>query len=80
MSERQKEALEAKAKDNFRIDTQDARFSAVFERSEFAIDPSHKGFRGTEGMREMLEAGRKKRALDGQDIHQELEERAKRKG
>ena len=61
ISKRKKEALEAKAQDDLKVDTQDSRFSAVNELSEFAIDPSHKAFRDTEGMRTFLEAGRKKR-------------------
>ena len=63
LSERQREALEAREQDDFEINTQDPRFSAVFESSEFAIDPSHKGFKGTEGMKRLLEEGRKKRAV-----------------
>ena len=79
ISERQREALAAKEKDDFRIDTQDPRFSAVFERSEFAIDPSHKGFKGTEGMKALLEAGRKKRGRDRQEVDSDPENSARRK-
>ncbi|KAL9033667.1 MAG: hypothetical protein Q9214_007402, partial [Letrouitia sp. 1 TL-2023] len=60
-SAREKEALEAKAKDEFQINVQDTRFSAVFESAEYAIDPSHPRYLGTEGMRELLQEGRKKR-------------------
>ena len=67
LSERQKEALEAREKDDFEINTQDPRFSAVFESSEFAIDPSHKGYKGTEGMKRLLEEGRKKRGIEHED-------------
>jgi len=66
LSERQKAALEAREKDGFEVDVQDERFAAVFERSEFAIDPSHKGFKGTEGMRRLLEEGRRKRGREGE--------------
>lgn len=66
LSERQKAALEAREKDEFEVDVQDKRFAAVFERSEFAIDPSHKGYKGTEGMRRLLEEGRRKRGLEGE--------------
>ena len=79
ISERQREALAAKEKDNFQIDTQDPRFSAVFERSEFAIDPSHKGFRGTEGMKALLEAGRKKRGRDKQELEPDPDVSARKK-
>ncbi|KAL9101797.1 MAG: hypothetical protein Q9187_009200, partial [Circinaria calcarea] len=61
MTAREKEALEAKEKDGFRMDVADPRFQAVFERSEFAIDPSSARFKGTEGMKALLEEGRRKR-------------------
>lgn len=64
LSKREKSALEAmkrKGGDGFEVDVQDPRFGAVFERSEFAIDPSHPKFKGTEGMKKILEEGRKKR-------------------
>ena len=74
MSERQKEALEAKAHDDFQVDTQDPRFSVVFERSEYAIDPSHKGFKDTEGMKALLEAGRRKRRRNEKEREPQLED------
>lgn len=64
LSKREKSALEAMRReggDGFEVDVQDPRFGAVFERSEFAIDPSHPKFKGTEGMKKILEEGRKKR-------------------
>lgn len=64
MSKREKSALEAMTReggDGFEVDVQDPRFGAVFERSEFAIDPSHPKFKGTEGMKKILDEGRKKR-------------------
>lgn len=67
MSEREKQALEAKEKDNFKINVGDERFRGVFESSEFAIDPSHPRFKGTEGMRTLLDEGRKKRKVDEGD-------------
>ncbi|KAL9615011.1 MAG: hypothetical protein Q9167_000543 [Letrouitia subvulpina] len=66
-SAREKEALEAKAKDEFQIDVQDPRFGAVFESAEYAIDPSHPRYLGTEGMRELLQQGRKKRRRREED-------------
>lgn len=70
-SEREKEALQAKEEDRFDMDVGDERFRDVFERPEFAIDPSHPRFKGTEGMKRLLEEGRKKRKVgddeDGKD-------------
>lgn len=68
MTEREKQALEAKEKDRFKIDVGDERFRDVFESNEFAIDPSHPRFKGTEGMKRLLDEGRKKRRTgDGDD-------------
>ncbi|KAL8728188.1 MAG: hypothetical protein Q9166_005582 [cf. Caloplaca sp. 2 TL-2023] len=61
LNAREKEALEAKAQDRFRINTQDPRFGAVFQRPEFAIDPSHPRYQATGAMEELLKEGRRKR-------------------
>lgn len=63
LSEREKEALVMKEKDVFEMDVGDERFNDVFQRSDFAIDPSHPRFSGTEGMKQLLEEGRKKRKV-----------------
>ena len=68
LSAREKSALQAKENDNFRMDVSDPRFGAVFERPEFAVDPSNPRFKGTEGMKALLEEGRRKRTReDGED-------------
>ena len=74
LSAREKEALEAKESDVFEMDVQDPRFGAVFERAEFAVDPSHPRFKGTEGMKMLLEEGRRKRRraeVEGEDVPNE---------
>ncbi|KAI0022329.1 hypothetical protein F4780DRAFT_191843 [Xylariomycetidae sp. FL0641] len=57
--------------DGFSMDVGDARFAAVFDRHEFAIDPSNPKFKATPGMKTLLEEGRKKRknhvAGEGED-------------
>ncbi|TID26026.1 hypothetical protein E6O75_ATG03889 [Venturia nashicola] len=53
----------------FKIDTQDPRFSALFESHEFAIDPSNPKFKKTEGMNALMEEGRKKRARVRDEDH-----------
>ena len=63
LTEREKEALAAKERDQFKIDVEDERFRDIFERPEFAIDPSHPKYKGTEGMKELLEEGRRKRKV-----------------
>ena len=64
LSRREKAAVEsmkAGGGDDFQMNVEDPRFRAVFERAEFAIDPSHSKFKSTEGMRMLLEEGRRKR-------------------
>lgn len=86
LSEREKEALKAKSENGFRIDAQDPRFGAIYQRAEFAIDPSHPRYQATEGMKELLEEGRKKRKklddeVDGEDTaHREKSKKRERKG
>ena len=61
LTTREKDALVAKEQDDFKMNVQDPRFSAVFERSDFAIDPSNSKYKGTGGMKALLEEGRRKR-------------------
>ena len=67
-SAREKVALDMKRKDAFEMDVHDPRFRAVYERSEFALDPSHPRFKQTEGMGKLVEEGRRKRARETQDV------------
>ena len=74
----EKAALEAKSHDVFEMNVLDPRFAAIFEQSEYALDPSHHGFKGTEGMRKLLEEGRKRRKRRigvGEDVEDEPERR-----
>lgn len=52
---------------DFEMDVQDPRFNKLFDSHEFAIDPSNPKFKGTEGMKKLLEEGRRKRDLEGED-------------
>jgi hypothetical protein len=45
----------------FEMDVKDPRFGALFEKHEFAIDTSNPRFKATEGMKKLLEEGRRKR-------------------
>jgi hypothetical protein len=47
--------------EEFKMDVEDPRFKAVFESHEFAIDPSNPKYKATQGMKKLLEEGRKKR-------------------
>ncbi|KAL8812692.1 MAG: hypothetical protein Q9223_000509 [Gallowayella weberi] len=79
MAEREKEALEAKAQDGFRIDVQDPRFAAVYQRPEFAIDPSHSRYQRTESMKKLLEEGRRKRKIGDDEVEDGGERKDQRK-
>lgn len=62
--------------EDFNMDVQDDRFKAVFDNHEFAIDPSNPKFKGTEGMKQLLEEGRKKRR--GGDVDEGRRKKSKR--
>ena len=53
--------------ESFEMDVQDPRFAKVFENHEFAIDPSNPKFKGTEGMKKLLEEGRRKRGVEASE-------------
>lgn len=45
----------------FAVNTEDPRFKGVFESHEYALDPTHPRYKATQGMKAILEEGRKKR-------------------
>ncbi|KXX76268.1 Pre-rRNA-processing protein esf1 [Madurella mycetomatis] len=53
--------------EDFTMDVEDSRFKAVFENHEFAIDPSNPKYKATQGMKKLLEEGRKKRKAGPDD-------------
>lgn len=57
----------AAVEDEFKINTNDPRFSKLYESHEFAIDPTNPRFKSTAGMKALLEEGRKKRKRDHGD-------------
>ncbi|KAK3389617.1 hypothetical protein B0H63DRAFT_102136 [Podospora didyma] len=65
--------------EEFAMDTEDTRFKAVFENHEFAIDPSNPKFKATQGMKKLLEVGRKKRKTGHDDEPTEKAEKAPKK-
>jgi hypothetical protein len=70
--EKEKESKRGGLQEGFEIDTQDPRFGVVFEKNEYAIDRSHPKFKGTEGMKKLLEEGRKRRGIeDDGEVRQE---------
>lgn len=55
--------------DDFKVEAQDPRFAALFENHEYAIDPTNPRYKKTEGMKTLLEEGRKKRKFDDDEGH-----------
>ena len=51
------------------MNVSDPRFARLWESHEYAIDPTNPRFKGTEGMKKLLEEGRRKRkdAIGGGD-------------
>ncbi|KAH6984715.1 hypothetical protein BKA56DRAFT_581474 [Ilyonectria sp. MPI-CAGE-AT-0026] len=64
--------------EDFDLDVADDRFKAVFESHEYAIDPSNPKFKGTEGMKKLLEEGRKKRRAGDEDAEVPRTKKAKK--
>ncbi|KAF2467659.1 uncharacterized protein BDR25DRAFT_291605, partial [Lindgomyces ingoldianus] len=54
--------------DEFQINTQDPRFAKLYESHEFAIDPTNPRFKGTQGMKALLEEGRRKRKVGRDEV------------
>lgn len=54
-------------KDDFKVQAEDPRFKALFDSHEYAIDPTNPRFKGTEGMKSLLEEGRKKRKREDRE-------------
>ena len=63
--------------ESFEMDVGDERFSKLFESHEFAIDPTNPKFKATEGMKKLLEEGRRKRGMEGDE--EEVGKQKKRK-
>ena len=65
---KEKESKRGGLQEDFEINVNDPRFSAVYESHEFAIDRSHPRFQETKAMKRVLDEGRKRRNLeDGEE-------------
>ncbi|KAM0716937.1 hypothetical protein Q7P37_006789 [Cladosporium fusiforme] len=71
---------EEAVKDDFKVEAEDPRFKALFDSHEYAIDPTNPRFKSTEGMKSLLEEGRKKRKRVDQEGGSEEPAAAKKKG
>ncbi|KAK9451203.1 uncharacterized protein V1518DRAFT_412831 [Limtongia smithiae] len=63
-----KETAAADVQDDFQIDVTDPRFAALYERHEFAIDPSRPQFKETNAMKKLLEERRKRQRSKGDSM------------
>lgn len=66
--------------DEFKMDTADPRFARLFESHEYAIDPTNPRFKGTKGMRELLDEGRKRKGNKGEGGRVGIEKGGKGRG
>ncbi|KAK9480232.1 hypothetical protein V1514DRAFT_366008 [Lipomyces japonicus] len=74
-----KAGTEAKT-DDFEINVNDSRFSALYEQHEFAIDPTRPQFKGTEAMGKLLqERRRRQKDVDGAEIGEKVREKKRQK-
>lgn len=64
--------------EDFKMDVEDSRFKAVFESHEFAIDPSNPKYKATQGMKKLLEEGRKKRKAGPSESSPEVKRSSKK--
>lgn len=76
---------DANGDNGFKVDTSDPRFSRLFESHEYAIDPTNPRFKGTKGMRDVLEEGRRRRErreknVDGGGEETQKEKKRDKKG
>ncbi|KAK4618145.1 Pre-rRNA-processing protein esf1 [Fulvia fulva] len=69
-----------KVQDDFKVETEDPRFSKLFDSHEYAIDPTNPRFKQTEGMKTLLEEGRKKRKVEDDDVGEAQVSKKVRKG
>merc|ERR1712243_83744 len=52
---KKEEKLKKTQEENFKLDLGDERFSAVFEKPDYNIDPSHPNFKKTQSMLDIVE-------------------------
>ena len=79
---KKEEKLKKTQEENFKLDLGDERFSAVFEKPDYNIDPSHPNFKKTQSMLDMVEekqrrikkhSRNKKEAAPNQKVNKEIQ-------
>ena len=77
-----KRDAERKAEDTFKIDLADDRFSAIFKKAEFNVDPSNPNFKKTKSMEAFIQEKQRRRGAMGESsrpLAEDAEEPAKKK-
>ena len=54
------ENISADGEDNFKMDFEDQRFSAIFNNPKYNVDPSHPSFKKTKSMASIIEEKQKR--------------------
>merc|ERR1719367_1147721 len=81
-AEKKEEKLKKTQEENFKLDLGDERFSAVFEKPDYNIDPSHPNFKKTQSMLDMVEEKQrrikkhsktKKESAPNQKVNEEIQ-------
>jgi NUC153 domain len=63
---------DAEEGDNFKIDLGDERFSAIFKKAEFNVDPSNPNFKKTKSMQAVIEEKQRRLKSGGDRIQEEM--------
>ncbi|XP_040169401.1 ESF1 homolog [Anopheles arabiensis] len=59
------------AADDFEVNTEDPRFSAIYSKPDFSIDPTNPAFKKTKAMERLIETKLRKRQLAENDVREE---------
>merc|ERR1712243_136700 len=79
---KKEEKLKKTQEENFKLDLGDERFSAVFKKPDYNIDPSHPNFKKTQSMLDMVEEKQrrikkhsktKKESATNQKVNEEIQ-------
>ncbi|KAK2707530.1 hypothetical protein QYM36_015291 [Artemia franciscana] len=76
----QEDFEEARKEEDFKINVEDPRFSALFSSHHYNVDPSDQNFKKTKAMEVILAEKQKRRANINQEEHTVLEKRQKLEG
>ena len=67
---KKKRAADDAAEDNFKMDLGDERFSAIFKKAEYNVDPSNPNFKKTKSMQSVIEEKQRRLQSGGGSLKQ----------